>query len=213
MFGHERTEESGRKCIGSAPEVIAAASLSARISPKLPAPLLGIVLAILVSRSLGWSSKEVGWLPASIRDFAGFIWTPRPAGLGLAFVTSVKLLVTSRVVEHFRGRHKAMKATDADRELGAYGIANLAAAGFGAPMSIGSPARSQANVQCGATSCMSNLIHAGLLVLFVLEGAKLIARIPLAALAGVTAWMGVCLMEWSTWSRLHKMRRLDAAAF
>ena len=199
--------------------VIAAASLSARISPKLPAPLLGILLAIVVSRSLGWSSKEVGWLPSAIPDFAGFVWTPRdvytvlPAGLGLAFVTSVNRLVTSRVVEHFRGRHKAMKLTDADRELGAYGIANLAAACFGAPMSVGIPARSLANVQCGATTRMSNLIHAGFLVLFVLEGANLIAHIPLAALAGVTAWMGVRLMEWSTWSRLHKMRRVDAAAF
>ena len=109
--------------------VIAAASLSSKLSPKLPAPLLGVLLAILVSRSLGWSSKEVGWLPSAVPDFAGFVWSPKdvytvlPAGLGLAFVTSVNLLVTSRVVEHFRGRHKAMKPTDADRELGAYGSA------------------------------------------------------------------------------------------
>jgi SulP family sulfate permease len=25
--------------------------------------------------------------------------------------------------------------------------------------------------------------------------------------------MGICLLEWSTWRRLPKMRRLDAAAF
>ncbi len=199
--------------------VIATATLAAKLSPKLPAPLLGILLAIVVSRSLGWSSKEVGWLPSSIPDFAGFTWSPKdvytvlPAGMGLAFVTSVNLLVTSRVVEHFRGRHKAMKPVDADRELGAYGIANLAAAAFGAPMSVGIPARSLANVQCGGTTRMSNLVHAGFLVLFVMQGAQIIAHIPIAALAGVTAWMGVRLMEWSTWSRLHKMRLLDAAAF
>ena len=35
----------------------------------------------------------------------------------------------------------------------------------------------------------------------------------LAALAGVTAWMGVRLMEWSMWKRLTKMGRVDAAAF
>ena len=37
--------------------------------------------------------------------------------------------------------------------------------------------------------------------------------IPLAALAGVTAYVGIGLLEWSTWRRLHRMRRLDASAF
>ncbi len=37
--------------------------------------------------------------------------------------------------------------------------------------------------------------------------------VPISALAGVTAWMGFCLLEWSTWSRLNKMRRTDAVAF
>ena len=39
------------------------------------------------------------------------------------------------------------------------------------------------------------------------------SRIPLAALAGVTAWMGLCLLDWSAWRRLPKMNRTDAAAF
>jgi SulP family sulfate permease len=44
-------------------------------------------------------------------------------------------------------------------------------------------------------------------------GSGVIARIPLAALAGVTAYVGLGLLEWSTWRRLHRMRRLDASAF
>jgi SulP family sulfate permease len=44
-------------------------------------------------------------------------------------------------------------------------------------------------------------------------GSKFVAQIPIPALAGVTAWMGICLLEWSTWRRLPKMRKLDAAAF
>ena len=39
------------------------------------------------------------------------------------------------------------------------------------------------------------------------------AHTPIAALAGVTAWMGLCLLDWSTWKRLPAMRRVDAAAF
>jgi SulP family sulfate permease len=199
--------------------VMIAATLCGRISHKLPAPLIGIGAAILAATVFHWSSKEVGMLPSTIPPFIGFAWRPSdvytvlPAGFGLAFVTSVNLLVTSRVVEHFRGRHTAMKKTDADRELGAYGIANLAAGMFAAPMSVGIPARSLANVQCGGTSRLSNLFHAAFLILFVTEAGGFIKHLPLAALAGVTAWMGVRLMEWSMWKRLLIMRRTDAAAF
>ena len=41
----------------------------------------------------------------------------------------------------------------------------------------------------------------------------MVAHIPLPALAGVTAWMGLCLLDWSAWRRLPKMSRVDAAAF
>jgi SulP family sulfate permease len=40
-----------------------------------------------------------------------------------------------------------------------------------------------------------------------------VSHIPLPALAGVTAWMGLCLLDWSAWRRLPKMSRVDAAAF
>jgi SulP family sulfate permease len=199
--------------------VMAVASVCARVTHKLPAPLIGIIVAVGFAAVFGWKSREVGMLSTELPPFIGFQWRPSdvytvlPAGLGLAFVTSVNLLVTSRVVEHFRGRHKFLKKTDADRELGAYGIANLAAGMFAAPMSVGIPARSLANVQCGGTSRLSNLFHAGFLIFFVTAGGEFIRHLPLAALAGVTAWMGIRLMEWSMWKRLAKMRRVDAAAF
>jgi SulP family sulfate permease len=136
-----------------------------------------------------------------------------PSGLALAFVTSVNLLMTSRVVEHFRGRHQHMKRTDADSELGAYGIANLCAGIFGAPMSVGIPARSLAAVRCGGTTRVSNLLHAVFLFFLVKLGSGYLAHIPLAALGGVTAWMGFCLLDWSAWRRLTKMRAIDAGAF
>ena len=98
-------------------------------------------------------------------------------------------------------------------ELGAYGIANLLAAAFAAPTCVGIPARSIANVQCGGTTRVSNLMHAGFLVGFLLLGGRFIAQVPLAALAAVTAWTGARLLEWSTWRRLYHMRRVDAAAF
>jgi len=187
--------------------------------PRSPAPLFGVVVALIVGKSFGWHEKEVGTLFSGLPSPVGFhwessdVWNVLPAAFGLALVSSVDSLMTSRVVEHFRGRHKLMKKHDADTELGAYGIGNLIGGTFGAPTSVGIPARSLANVQCGATTGMSNVIHAVFLVGFLTLGTRFLTQIPLAALAGVTAWMGARLLDWSTWRRLGKMRRVDAAAF
>jgi SulP family sulfate permease len=199
--------------------VIAVSFLAARISPRLPGPLLGILAGLGMATVLGLKEGLVGAIDFRVPPLATFswnaadIWNVLPSGLGLAFVSSVNILLTSRVVDHFRGRHRPPMRADADRELGAYGIANIGAAIFGAPMSVGIPARSLANVRCGATTRLSNLAHAAILLAMVALGGKWIARVPMAALAAVTAWVGVGLLEWSTWKRLPRMRRLDAAAF
>ena len=115
---------------------------------------------------LGWHERPLGAVALTLPPFAGFTWEPTdvtevlPPALGLAFVASVNILITSRVVEHFQGRHRPLRAADADGELGAYGIANLCAGVFGAPMSVGIPARSLANVRCGGTTRLSNFLHA-----------------------------------------------------
>jgi SulP family sulfate permease len=199
--------------------VMVAAAVTMRWSHKLPAPLIGVALSGLIAWGFHIHEPEVGTLHLTIPPFAGFRWMPDdvlkvvPSGLMLAFVASINLLLTSRAVEHFRGKHKHLKRTDADAELGAYAIANLGAGVFGAPMSVGIPARSVANVRCGGTTRVSNLIHAAFLFALVRLGSGALAHIPLAALAGVTAWMGLCLLDVSTWRRLHKMRYADAAAF
>lgn len=199
--------------------VIAAAAVCGHYAPRIPAPLVGVTLAGLAAAVFHFHEAEVGSLKLELPPFAGFAWNPEdvlrviPSGLALAFVTAVNLLMTSRVVEHFRGRHQHMKRGDADAELGAYGIANLCAGIFGAPMSVGIPARSLAAVRCGGTTRMANLMHALFLFLLVKLGSGYLAHIPLAALAGVTAWMGFCLLDWSAWRRLTKMRMIDAGAF
>ena len=201
--------------------VIVLSQVVAGYSKKFPAPLLAVGIAIVVSQLLGFHEKEVGKLALEIPPLVGFVWTPKEllditiSGFGLAFVLSINLLLTSRVVEHFRGKHIHGKRAqaDADAELGAYGIANICAGIFGAPVSVGIPARSVANVRCGGTTRMSNLLHAVFLAILLLLGSDLVAHIPIPALAGVTAWMGYCLLDWSTWRRLPKMRRVDGLAF
>jgi sulfate permease, SulP family len=214
-----RASETQSNALIISAAVIIAAFLSTRFIPRAPAPLVGIIASVLIAGVFGLHEREVGKLPLEIPPFAGFAWSPAdvlsviPAAFGLAFVSSVNILITSRVVEHFRGRHKQLKLADADTELGAYGIANMVAGVFAAPMSVGIPARSLANVRCGGVTRMSNLFHAAFILAFIVLGANYISRIPIPALAGVTAYIGICLLEWSTWRRLARMRKVDALAF
>jgi len=199
--------------------VIVVATVAARISPHAPAPLIGVVLAFAIARVFGFREKEVGVLPAMLPPVVALSWKWKdtlamlPSAVALAFVSSVNILITSRVVEHFRGRHKRIKPSDADVELGAYGLANCVAGAFGAPLSVGIPARSLAVVRCGGTTALANLLHAAVLLVILWLGSGIVSHIPIPALAGVTAWMGLCLLDWSAWHRLPKMARVDAAAF
>ena len=199
--------------------VIVVAFAAGHYAPRSPAPLIGILAAVGVSRMFGFHEAEIGSLNASLPPFAGFSWRPQyvyqvlPSAFALAFITSVNLLITSRVVEHFRGRNRLSKRADADAELGAYGIANIFTGVFGAPLSVGIPARSLAVVRCGGSTRVSNLFHAVVLVLILKYGSSLVAQIPVSAMAGVTAWMGICLLDWSAWHRLPRMKRIDSAAF
>jgi SulP family sulfate permease len=199
--------------------VIVTSMLCTRLTRLVPAPLVGVLVAYGLVRLFSFHEAEVGSLPLTMPPLADFTWDARDAytvlssAFGLAVVSSINLLLTSRVVEHFRGRHQFLKRSDADRELGAFGIANICAGLFGAPLSVGIPARSVAAIKCGATTRLSNLLHAAFLCTFLWFGAGLVARVPLAALAGVTAWMGFNLLDWSTWHRLPRMRLIDSAAF
>jgi SulP family sulfate permease len=199
--------------------VVIAAFLVTWWSHRLPAPLIGVALAIVVGRLFNMHEKEVGLLPAGLPPLAGNWWSPKdllatiPSAFALAGISSVNILITSRVVEHFRGRHRRMRPSDADKELGAYGLANLCAGLFGAPLSVGIPARSLAVVRCGGTTPVANLFHAAFLLAILWLGSGFVAHIPIPALAGVTAWMGLCLLDWSAWRRLGKMTHVDAAAF
>jgi len=198
---------------------ILVSTMAARLSPRLPAPLLGLLAALAAARAFGFGEKEVGVLRVELPPFAAFQWRPRdvldllPAAAALAFIISVNILLTSRVVDHFRGRRQTLRRSDSDAELGAYGIANILCGIFAAPASVGIPARSIANVRCGGTTRISALWHVAALLALVSLGSPVLEHLPVAALAGVTVWMGFLLLDWSAWRRLRKMRPADSAAF
>lgn len=60
--------------------VVVAATVAARLSPRMPAPLAGVLLAILAARLFGFREQEVGVLPAHLPPFVGFSWGRKISG-------------------------------------------------------------------------------------------------------------------------------------
>ena len=186
--------------------VMVVASLSSRWSPRAPAPLIGVALAVLAARLLGFHEREIGAMSWTVPPFAGFAWSPQdvftvlPSAFALAFVSSVNILITSRVVEHFRGRHKRAQAHRCrcrtrrlwHRQYLRRDVRRADERGHpGAQPGSGALRRQHAALRTSRTPLVLGVI--------LWLGSGVVSHIPLPALAGVTAWMGLCLLDWSAW--------------
>jgi len=60
--------------------VIAVATWAAFLTPRSPAPLCGVVVAIIIAKVFGWHEKEIGALPLQIPPFVGFSGRLRISG-------------------------------------------------------------------------------------------------------------------------------------
>jgi MFS superfamily sulfate permease-like transporter len=99
---------------------------------------------------------------------------------------------------------------DSNRELVGQGLANLAAPLFGGIPATAAIARTAVNVRSGASSRLSSLTHAGVLLLLVLFGARWVGEIPLAALAGVLMATAAQMVKVSSVLALLRSTRGDA---
>jgi SulP family sulfate permease len=87
-------------------------------------------------------------------------------------------------------------------ELVAQGAANCASALFGGLPATGAIARTATNIRAGARTPLAGIFHALFLLAFLLVGIRLLAWIPLAALAGVLAIVAFNMSEHERFRRL-----------
>ena len=131
---------------------------------------------------------RIGELPATIGtwnlDFLGQgDWLQLiPSALAVTILAALESLLSAKVADRMRG---GGEHHDANKELFGQGIANLVVPFFGGVPATAALARTAVNVRAGATAKSSALIHSVVLAGVVLFAAPLVAKIPLAALAGV----------------------------
>ena len=162
----------------------------------VPGALLGVVAATLVAGLAGLEVARVT-VPSNILNAvtvpdAGFLarlmdaslW---PSALAIAFIASAETLLSAAAVDKMHGGVR----TDYDKELRAQGIGNLLCGAAGALPMTGVIVRSSANVQAGATSRLSTILHGAWILGFVALLPWLLREVPMAALGGVlvvTGW-------------------------
>lgn len=167
----------------------------------VPGALLGVVAATLVAYGLGLEVARVT-VPEAISTaftlpgdgFLAFMMQPTIviSAIAVAFIASAETLLSAAAVDRM---HDGVR-TDYNKELRAQGIGNLLCGGLGGLPMTGVIVRSSANVQAGAKTRLSAILHGVWILGFVALLPWLLREIPMAALGGVlvvTGWRLVSL--------------------
>ncbi len=185
-----------------------------RLTPRVPAPLaaIGLVTVAAALTPYWWPGFHVATLADRFsttidgRVYAGIPpfpplphlpWSPEllrlgvlrelvPAAFTIAVLGAIESLLSAVIADGMTGtRH------DPDAELIALGLGNMTVPFFGGVAATGALARTATNIRAGARTPVAAMTHAVVVLLAVLLLAPLVARIPIAALAGlllVVAW-------------------------
>jgi SulP family sulfate permease len=109
----------------------------------------------------------------------------------VALLAGLESLLSARVADGMADHERH----DPDRELFGQGLANLASPLFGGMPATGAIARTAVNVRAGARTRLAAAVHALVLLVVVFIAGGLVAKIPLAALAGVLMVTAVRMVE------------------
>ena len=183
----------------------------------VPGALFGVAIATTAAAMLVLPIAHVAvpdqiLTAVTLPDAGMFGRLPLPAlllsALALGFVASAETLLSASAVDRMQDRAQ----TRYDRELFAQGVGNTAAGLLGALPITGVIVRSSANVQAGAVSRLSTILHGLLILAFVGLMPGVLRLVPTASLAGVllvTGWRLIGLHHVK--ELFHEYGRIPAA--
>lgn len=184
----------------------------------VPPTLVAVVLATLLAFVVEFPIKYID-VPSNLLD--GAIW-PTAATLGrlfdlsvigtalaLALIASAETLLCATAVD----RMHTGPRTDFDRELRAQGIGNLICGVFGALPMTGVIVRSSANVQAGARTRASAILHGAWILAFVIALPAALRLVPTACLAALLVYTGYKLVDVASIRALAKYGRVPVAIY
>lgn len=180
----------------------------------VPGPLAAVGLATAAVWAFGLPVERVrvSGLFAALRapGASGFAEVLSIGGLGtvlaFALIASAESLFSAAAVDRLHDGPR----TDYDKELIAQGVGNLVCGALGALPMTAVIVRSAANVQAGARTKASRVLHGVWLLLFAALLPAALGVIPLAALAGVLVHAGAKLLPTRAFAAMWRTHRADA---
>lgn len=188
-----------------------------RVPPRLrlvPGALVGVGAATLAAALLGLPVERVrvtGVLEAvSPPDWADFGVLASVGAVGsviaLSLIASAETLFSAAAVDRMHDGPR----TEYDRELIAQGVGNTVCGLLGALPMTAVIVRSAANVEAGARTRNSRILHGAWLLLFAVAFPQVLEVVPLAALAGVLLHAGWKLLPARAVAALWRTHRGEA---
>ncbi len=179
---------------------IATIALWSRATPKdwhlVPAPLVGVLLAVVVAAALKLPDIQYVNVPDNIWSVAVYPtpeklmriteWPILVGAVSIAFIASAETLLCATAVDQL---HRGPR-TKYDRELAAQGLGNGICGALGVLPMTGVIVRSGANVEAGAVTRLSAILHGVWLLLFVSVIPFTLTYVPISALAAVLVYTG-----------------------
>ena len=196
-------------CVGAA--TLALIFVLQRFWPDGPGPLFAVAGGIAASWLFGLEPHgvaTVGNMPAGLPGFQlpsrSLIEQLWPAAIGIALMSFTETVAVGRA---FAAAGEARP--DADQEMRALGVANLACSMFHAMPAGGGTTQTAVNCRAGAKTQMSELVTVPMAVLAVLFLAPLIRLMPQSTLAAVVIATTVGLLTPGELIAIRHLRKME----
>ncbi len=186
-----------------------------KISKAIPASLVAILVIFGVVITFNIDTKTVGDIASIKGGFPPFhlpqvpiTWetfiTILPYAAIVAGVGLIESLLTLNIIDEItetRGR--------GNKEAVAQGTANILSGVFSGMGGCAMIGQSLINVSSGARARLSGIVAAVMLLVFIMFGASLVERLPMAALTGLMIMVSIGTFEWASLKTFTKMPKSD----
>lgn len=184
----------------------------------IPAALVGVTLASVLAAVFHLPVKHVS-VPANLLDEVSLPRLDIVAGAGLgtvvagavafALIASAETLLSATALDRMRPDQR----TDYNRELFAQGVGNSIVGFLGALPMTGVIVRSSTNIEAGARTRLSPVLHGVWILAFVALAPSVLELIPTASLAGVLIHAGLKLVKPDAIRGLLKFGKAEAGIY
>lgn len=186
----------------------------ARVTRRIPGSLVALLLTTLAVQAFQLPVATIG---STFGEFGASLRVPDLPGLNFELVK--QLLVPAFTIAMLGSLESLLSAIVADgatgyrhrpnTELVSQGIANIISPLTGGMAASGALAKTMTNVRNGGKTPVAGLIHALVLMCFLVFMGRLAMMIPLASLAGILVIVSYNMSEWRSFKSILKSSKSE----